>query len=231
MRALCFCLLLSVPSISHAQDSKDFRKVRCRFLSLDRTAPPPPLVNLGDKGVEVPCTVYTNSLSPPSECHARGNGIHFLSSVDRKPAASATIPANCKDVILVFDTAEKSPDALPWRVFVIDDTTKNFPDGGVFVVNFLKQDVRFVIGEDPLIVHPGESHGFALPEKRDDFNMAPVIFEVLQHETWRTANESSLRFLPGTRYLIFACLEPASGRPRIRTYRDFSPFAKPPKPR
>jgi hypothetical protein len=61
--------------------------------------------------------------------------------------------------------------------------------------------------------------------------MAPVVFEFLQEDKWRTASESMLRFLPGMRYLIFAYLDPESGRPRIATYQDLRHVAKPPKPK
>jgi hypothetical protein len=66
------------------------------------------------------------------------------------------------------------------------------------------------------------AHGYAMPKERDDFNMAPVIFEFRHGEKWRIANESSLRFLPGMRYLIFAYLDPVSGRPRINTCQDLA---------
>ena len=227
MRVLCFCLLLGAQSISHAQDSKDFRKVSCRFLSLDRTAPPPPLLNLGDKGVEVPCTVYTNSLSPATVCHAKGNTLRFVTAAERKPAANATLPANAKACILVFVRAPKTPEGLAWRVFVIEDTIKNLPDGGAFVANFHNADIRFVIGDKKILLHPAGFHGFDMPAKRDNFNMAPVVFEFQRNDVWETVRESLLRFVPGMRYLIFAYVDPLTGRPSLTTCRDHSSGAKP----
>lgn len=225
MRTLCFCLLFLCPAISHAQD---FRKVACRFISLDSAAPPPPLLNVAEKDVEIRCTITTDTLSPATFCFAKGNTLTFISTADRKPAATATLPPNGHAFILVFVAAAKSPDALPWRVFVIEDSAKNFPDGGAFVANFYHQDIRFLIGESKIMLRPAGSHGVARPEKRDHFNMAPVIFEFQQDDTWKTAKESMLRFLPGLRYLIFAYLDPESGRPRIVTFRDTGTAAKPP---
>jgi hypothetical protein len=60
--------------------------------------------------------------------------------------------------------------------------------------------------------------------------MAQVVFQFQQGDTWRTASESLLRFLPGMRYLILAYVDPASGRPRIATYQDFTPPPAPAKP-
>ena len=225
MRLICLCLLLLCPVICSAQD---FKKVTCRFLSLDANAPPPPLLNVADKGAEVTCTVYTNSLSPPVACFAKGNAIGFLTASDRQPAATATIPANVSAVILVFVAAAKDSKALPWRVFVIEDSAKNFPDGGTFVANFHNQDIRFVIGDSKIMLHPAGFHGFPLPEKRNNFNMAPVVFEFMQNDVWRTASESMLRFVPGMRYLIVAYVDPESRRPHLSTYQVLHSNAPPP---
>lgn len=219
--------------MSHAQDASGYRKVTCRFLTLDRDAPPPPLRCMADKGTEVDCTVYTNSLSPETACFAKGNILTFISTADRKPAATATVLPNINAFILVFVAAAKAPKALPWRVFVIEDNPKNFPDGGAFVANFHNKDIRFIIGDSKIMLRPAGSHGFAMPAKRNNFNMAPVVFEFLQmdeyrqKDMWKTASESMLRFVPGMRYLIFAYVDPVSGRPRISTYQDLSVAAKP----
>jgi len=221
MRAFCLCLFFLGQSFGHAQD---FKKVTCRFLALDSNTPPPPLLNIGDKGSEVACTVYTNTLSPPTVCFGKENVLSFISTGDRKPAALATVPAGVSAAIMIFVAAPKdpkTPNALPWRVFVIDDTVKNFPDGGAFVANFHNQDIRFIIGESKVMLHPAGFHGFPMPKERNNFNMAPVLFEFLQKDQWRTASESMLRFLPGIRYLIFAYVDPASDRPRIATFQDF----------
>jgi hypothetical protein len=108
-------------------------------------------------------------------------------------------------------------------VFVVEDSPRGFPDGGVFVANFHQQDIRFLIGEHKILLRPSDAHGFARPAQRDEFNMAPVIFQFFHEGTWRTASESALRFVPGLRYLIFAYVDPASGRPRIATIQDLRP--------
>lgn len=221
MRLLCICLFVLCPVVSHAQEG---RKVSCRFVCFEGAVPPPPFINAFDKGIEVTCTIPANTFSEPFVCFAKGNVITFVTSDDRKPLAAATIPEHVKAAILVFVPAVKQPSPVPWRVFVIEDTVKNFPDGGAFVANFYKQDIRFVLGESNITLKSGTDHGFARPEKRDAFNMAPVIFQFQQGDTWRTASESLLRFVPGLRYLIFAYVDAASGRPRIATFQDFMPI-------
>ncbi len=224
MRALCLCLLFLCPVFSNAQDS---RKVSCRFLGFEGTPPPPPLLNIIDKGVEVTCTVPPDTFSPEVVCLARNNTIGFISSVDRKPAASAVIPVGVNAVILAFFPPAKEPNALPWRVFVIEDSLKNFPDGGAFVASLHTQDVRVTLGEHKILLKPYKNHGFARPEQRDAFNMAETVVELQQKDAWLGGCESMLRFIPGMRYLIFAYYDTALERPRVTTYQD---FIRPPAP-
>jgi hypothetical protein len=226
MRALRLFLTLLLSGSAFAQDEG---KVTCRFLALDGSKPPPPLVHLAADGAVVPCAVPANTLSPEIVCTLKDRALHFLAAEGRKPAATANIPAGLKRAILVFVAADPKAAGLPWRVFVVEDSPKNFPEGGAFVANFHRQDIRFVIGENKTLLKPGGSHGFPRPEKRDDFNMAPLVFQFQQKDDWTTASESMLRFAPGIRYLIFAYVDPASGRPRISTYQDFK-RADPPPP-
>lgn len=217
MRTLSFCLLLLYPAFIKAEDG---RKVDCRFVGLNTDTPPPAMLTASADGVESPVAVPTGSLSATAPCYSKTNVFNFLSAADRTPAATATIPADVKSAILVFVALPKAPGTLPWRVFVIEDSAKNFPDGGAFVANFHSQDIRFVIGENKLMLHPAGSHGVARPTQRDDFNMAAVAFQFQQGDNWRNASESMVRFLPGMRYLMFAFVDAASGRPRVVTFQD-----------
>jgi hypothetical protein len=219
-----FALLLLCSIICQAQDAGT---VRCRFLSLQSVEAPPDLINLSAKGVQVPCKVPVNKLSEETVFFTKGGTILFLFASDQKPAATAKIPANLKSAILVFLPKPKETAGLPWRIFVIDDSAKNFPFGGALVANLHRGDIAFTVGEHKIKLHPGTSHGLARPTVLDDFNMAPVSFQFQQQDTWRIASESKLRFVPAIRYLIFAYLDPSSGRPRLSTLQDFKPLPAP----
>lgn len=218
MRAL---LTLVVSCITFAATAQEARKVECRFLAFgsneDGTA-----LTTGADGVVITCPLPTTQLSKKFICAPQGNQMVFLNPADRKPLATANIPAQIRSALLVFVKLAAKPDAANWKVFVIEDTPKNFPDGGAYVANFCTNDIRFVIGEHKGMLHAAGAYGYAMPKERDTFNMAPVIFEFLNGDKWRIANESSLRFLPGMRYLIFAYVDPVSGRPKINTYQDMA---------
>ncbi len=216
MRALFISLILALPALVCAQEKA--RQVQCRFLGFG--APSDSVLSIDNNGAEILCPLSNTTLSEKINCYATGNKISFLSPKDKTPAATATIPATAKAVLLVFVPSPKKPDTLPWRVLVIEDSKKNFPDGGMFVANFHNQDIRFIIGEHKGMLRPAGMHGYEMPKNRDSFNMAPVVVEFQQGDKWRTASESNLRFLPVMRYMVFAYTDPVSGRPRINTYQD-----------
>lgn len=223
--ALFLALACLLPGPALAQDGS--RPVSCRFLCMDGATPPAALLCQGAKGAEVACAVPANSPSAATVCFATNHTLKFLTSEDRQPAATATIPPAVKAAILVFVPAAKQSSGLPWRVFVIEDSPGNFPDGGAFVANFYSQNIRFVIGEHKVILKPAAAHGLAMPSQRDEFNMAPVTFEFQQDKAWRSVSESLLRFVPGQRYLVIAYVDPASGRPRMFVSTDITPAAAP----
>lgn len=227
-RAVLLSLVCLLPTLGFAQDAG--RPVSCRFLCMEGATPPEALLCGAEKGLESVCTVPANAPSAAIVLFAKDNRLKFLTPKDRKQAATATIPASVKSAILLFiPVAQPQPQsALPWRVFVIDDSDKSYPDGGAYVANFYNKNIRFVIGEHKIMLPPARSHGFARPEQRDNFNMAQVAFEFQEEQTWRSVSESLLRFLPGMRYLVIAYVDPASGRPRLFVSTDIKPAFTPP---
>lgn len=226
MRSILFLATLILPSIVTGQES---RPINCRFLSFGGGEEEIiSALSLSDKGAEIVCPLPSDQLSQKVVCFAKNNTIGFLTAADKTPMAAAAIPPGFDSVLLVFVQARQAAEAgsaTPWRVLVIEDSPKNFPDGGAFVANFNPKEVRFIIGEHKGMLRAAGSHGYARPAERDAFNMSTVMFEFLDNDKWRIANESALRFLPGMRYLIFAYTDPVSGRPRINTYQDFAPPA------
>ncbi len=217
-------LLLPLLLLSGPISAAESRAVTCRFLSFGADAGGVSAIATSEGGAEIACPLPAGSLSERIPCSAMDGKIAFLSSADKKPMAAASIPAGVNAAILVFVKSPAKPGAAAaWNVMTIPDTKEKFPLGGAFVANFHSAQARFIIGEQKGMLNPGGSNGYAMPEKRDDFNMAPVVFELRQGDKWINASESKLRFLPQMRYLIFAYTDPASGRPRIATVRDTDP--------
>lgn len=227
MRLLSLLLILIHPLVAMADEG---RMVNCRFACLDRNSPPPPMLTFSGDGVEIPVSVPTRKISAVTPCFSKNNTVNFLSPGDRTLLAAATIPGNAKSVVLIFVASPKTATSLPWRIFVIEDTDKNLPDGGAYVANFYNQRIRLVIGENKIMLRPAGSHAVSMPTKRDNFNMSPVVFQFQKGDTWMDASESMLRFIPGTRYLMFAFMDATNGRPRIITLQDLKTSTPKPRP-
>lgn len=220
MRILSLCLIVFFPTLVYAEEG---RKVTCRLVALDPDTPPPAMLAMSGDGSEVKVIPHTGSISGESVLFSKTDTFSFLNAADHKPAASVTLPAGMKAAILLFVAGPKTPQALPWRIFVIEDSAKNFPDGGAFVANFHNKNIRFVMGENKIMLKPGGSTGVPRPTDRDDFNMSAVTFEFqMGDDAWRQASESMLRFLPGSRYLMIAFVDVSSGRPRVVTFQDIN---------
>jgi hypothetical protein len=195
------------------------RDVKCRFLCFQTQ--PPPFVTLNSKGEPVPIELGPDEISLPVVCNTdEGSRIALIDPVDLKKAIGAiTVPSSAKAVIIIFlPVAANEPPAS--KMLVIEDTPDKFPDGGAFVANFQPQEIRFTIGEQKLMLKAGATYAVPQPKQVDDFNMAPVVFEFRKDEKWRTARETSQRFLPGIRYLMFCYIDPQNGRPRVSTFED-----------
>lgn len=193
--------------------------MECRFLLFPPGEELASLVVKTSETESITCPISSSGISETVPCPVTGNRLQLYSGDEK--IATATIPGTAKSVIVVMLKTPGAENADPeWKALVIDDRKKNFPKGGAYVSNFYSGDIRFVIGEHLGTLKPGGSYGYDMPKKRDDFNMAPVIVQFLHEGNWIIANESALRFLPQVRYLVFAFVDPSSGRPRIMTYRD-----------
>jgi hypothetical protein len=215
MRFYLFAILIG----SLGFQTSGAREVKCRFLCFQTQ--PPPFVTLNSKGEPIPIALGPDEISTSVVCNAdEGNHIPLIDPLDLKKAIGAvTVPAGSKAAIIIFlPVAADEPPAS--KILVIDDSPEKFPDGGAFVANFQTQEIRFTIGERKLMLKAGTTCAVPKPEQVDDFNMAPVVFEFRKDEKWRTARESTQRFLPGIRYLMFCYIDPQSGRPRVSTFED-----------
>lgn len=222
----CLTAFALCRSVAGAQEA---RTVNCRLMWFD-SAPPPQLIQLAAHGAEVAIELRNRALGDPVECLAEGESMNFVDAAKREPAAIARIPAGVRDALLVIIPGNAAADALPYQVMVVDGSPQSFPDGGAFVANLYRGDIRVRVGKERKRIEAGGSQAFALPDERDAFNMAPVSTEFRQTDTWRRVSESRLRFVPGLRYLILTYVDPASHRPRVATFPDVKPAEPPPEP-
>jgi hypothetical protein len=240
MRAIFFPLALLLFPALHAAPN---RPVECRFLKLGSGGGLNAVIVSPEKGQDITCPLSSSGVSTRITCPARENVIHFLSDGDKDELVVATIPPTMKSALLVFFRTKATPakveeveevkeseqdvgtttavaEETVWQVLVIDDAARNDPTDGGLVGNCYPAAMRSRIGAGPETLATMETRRFATPTEKDDFNMAPVILELNDGESWKKASESSLRFLPGSRYLLFLYPDESSGRPRVAMIQE-----------
>lgn len=197
---------------------QEARPVQCRFVAVEET--PGDLINAVSEGKEVAVKIMKGRISEPIECYAVEGRLNFLRADSRKPVASTVVPKNIKQAVLIFVKATEKGKS-EWKILPFENTPKEFPAGGTRVVNLHSADIRFILGEENEILKPLQSKGFGLPKKRNDFNMAPVVFQFKNtRDEWINGKETSYRFLPSQRYLLVAYIDPRTKRPRVKTFKD-----------
>ncbi|WP_411847257.1 hypothetical protein AAFN60_07645 [Roseibacillus persicicus] len=206
--------LLALSSLVQAET----RALECRFLALEEA--PPALVNTAGEKNQVAVKVMRNRISDPMECYAVDGKLSFFDEKSGELLTSTAVPAKIKKAIFIFVKGNQGGKTA-WKLFPIDNTEDSFPAGGTHVVNLHADEIRFILGQTKEVLKPNQSKGFEMPTNRDDFNMAPVAFQFKNsRDEWVNGKETSYRFLPTSRYLLVAYIDPRSSRPRVKTFKD-----------
>lgn len=207
--------LIALTGISQAQEA-----VACRFLCFarakDGTAK---LIAAGANGQPLDCPLPLSMPSNPVPLVPKNGSIEFRKAVtDTAPVAVAKVPAGIKSAYVLMLPSEGKEGQIH-DVVVIDDSPKGFPKDGCVVLNLYQQNVRFIIGEHQILLPPGKTAPLERPKKIDEFNMSATAFQFQSGEEWRTASESLIRFPEGQRHLFVTYVDPATKRPRLKSFR------------
>ncbi|MEM1082906.1 MAG: hypothetical protein AAGI48_02200 [Verrucomicrobiota bacterium] len=225
MRAFLFGAVVVLGSLVQAEEVRD---VECRFLCFG-AARGASAMAVSDGGGEVKVPLYSNRLSKPVVCQAKGGEISFVSGEDREPMAVATVPEGVEQAVMIFHKAmpvvdeEESgeqPDEV-WKVCVIGLSKENFPNGGACIANVTGSSARYDIGEHEGTIEVGKFASIAAPEERNDFNQVPVIVETQAGDKWQKISETPVRFVEGMQFLITVDQAAKSGRKAIHQYKLF----------
>jgi hypothetical protein len=119
---------------------------------------------------------------------------HDPSNLTGSPVAVARIPSALKNVLVMFFPNPGAENETAYRTVVIDSSLKGIPEDGALVMNIFPSDVRIVIGEHRVFLTPGKRAGLARPKQRNDYNMAPVVFQAQVGNEWKTVAETLVRF-------------------------------------
>ncbi len=135
------------------------------------------------------------------------------------PVAIAKIPAGLKIALVMFFPSAGVEKDLAYNAVVTDASLEGIPEDGALVMNIFPQDVRVVVGEHRVLLKAGKSTGLTRPSKRNDYNMAAVVFQAQEETEWITVAETLVRFPPEQQQLFISYPDSRTQRLAFRAYQ------------
>ena len=197
-----------------------------------------PTLNFRRRGKLQSVELAWRDRSTPQACDGPGPLVFTHTEVrDGKstevPAASAEIPAGMTRALLVFGrNAARGPDALPYSVFVIDDSYEVFPGQSVRFINRSRVEVAGSVGDRMFTVAPGREQVVAALLAPGARMSSLRLAGRDSTGSWRKLRSTMLPMSVGQRVLIFLVDDPRRpDSPEMVLLRDqVEPEASSPSP-
>jgi hypothetical protein len=162
-----------------------------------------------------------------------GNSVAFTKKQDRdsmkRPGellAKLELSPSLRTAILVFLPGQPGGET-PYRIFVIDDSPKNFPAGSFHVTNLSPLPVKITLEKQPYDFKPGATVVIDKPPMAENQHAHMQAFAFVSNE-WRSIG-TGLWPNPGdARGVQLLYQEPVSGQVQLRAYDDVP--VRPPAP-
>lgn len=146
-----------------------------------------------------------------------------LQLADGKRAALAKVPGEWSSAIAIILPGATKDATPPYRVLLLDDSTKGFPWGSSQAVNLLSIDGAIQAGEHKLILQAGKTTAVPAVHKVNEFNIAQTNFHYKQGEQWVPFTERQLQYVDEMRRVFLIHATPGSQRPFVTTLVDHKP--------
>ncbi len=187
------------------------------------------LVTTGEKPKATEVSLFTTVFSDEVEIPVVDDVMVFSvldGMVDGKPkyktvASAKVVPGPRQLAIFV----PAPPNGLPYQVFVVDDSEKNFPMGSTMAINLSTIGFKFLIGENTAVVPPGKITVVPMAKKINDRGQCSVIISVaVTADEWRAVNQT--RWFTGTnkRDVAVGFVHPQTKQPTVNCYADTPPW-------
>ncbi len=191
-------------------------ELKARFVYIEKAADDPAEIYTNDAKESAPAVKLPVSGEIAGEavaCPVIGRKIALYKSDSRTELMATVEVADgaTREVVIFLVKNPKPEEGGAYLAMLAEGSLKAMPPGASFFGNLSSGTARVTLAEVPKELAAGKSIIAKRPEKRDDFNMAPVVVEVEDGGKWRKMKESMLRFAESDRYFILAY--PVAGRP------------------
>jgi len=197
--------------------------VVCRLVHLKVPPKAASIMFVGPKDAIVRCEIPYEEISRPVRLECVDGKISFYENEAKAapPVAVAQVPKGVKRALLLFLSSKKD-GKVNNRVICVDYSGKEMPENGSIVFNASPNNLRFLLGEVKKEVRPGSITSVVRPERRNEFQMARVLFQSQLKKSWKTSYESMLRF-PENKHRLFICYNDARTKQPSLRILQFNP--------
>lgn len=177
----------------------------------------------GNRGTHAPLKSYLNHESVTAAL--KSHKLVITKSVDRASLknpdqwlAEATLPTGLQSAVILC-----LPDApgakMPFRVLVIDDSTKAFPPGSFRVTNLSPSQARIELEKRPWEIRPGATEMIIDPPVRHG-NLSGMKTFVLENQNWRCIATGIWPHPGKERVIQLLYYHPAAKQVQLRAFDD-----------
>lgn len=207
--------------VSVAQAQNEGRSVNARLVYFLQSPGDPTELYFSSNGEAMKCSPSGNINGTPVTCPVDASGkVVFTRAAGGQVAATANVPASVKEAVFFFLKVPGPDKGAPYQILVVDEALKTLPKGGSFICNLSPKNARVSLAESKYLLAPGKPVFVDRPDKKDDYNMAPLQMQIQgEGEVWKPLKDTMLRFSESERYFIVTYLE--DGRhPAVKIYKQ-----------
>ncbi len=128
--------------------------------------------------------------------------------------ASATIPQGVSQALLCFLPNTSPNAALPWKIFVMDDSSQSFAPGDIRFINFAGKAVAGVLGEEKIRLLPNTERTIT-PDLSDTEGFGIKLAAYLD-EQWEPFFSARWPHRKNVRLMILFLPDTKSGKVKMR---------------
>lgn len=142
------------------------------------------------------------------------------------PVATATIPPGVKKAFVMFFPAppvEEEEIGPIYRTVVLDASKANIPEDGALLMNICAVDLRVIVGDIKILLKAGKTAAIQRPSKRNDYNMASIVFLKEEKSEWMVQAETVVHFPEDKEQFFIAFPDQTQNHVQIRAY-DLSEY-------
>lgn len=224
--SLCILALIGLPLAGGAQEPQKAPPIQIRAVFHDPVRPVADLYYTAKTGKVEKVNFMPQDLTETLFMQPVNGSLVFYDKAAINPekpeeslAASVKIPADLKQAICLVLPAP-SGDKPAYRILLIDDSEKGFPNGESKAVSLINVETAIQAGEHRLPVRPGKITRVPPVTKVDDFNMAQTNFYYQKDGSWVAFAERQLQFINACRRLFIIHATPGALQPTVTTIVD-----------